>query len=91
MVIKNGSILGNRYEIIGKTSAAQSEAGLALVTTRNAVETCNGQNSGAQATTPEDLVYIDVAGDWSATLEVDFNTNGASNGYYQFFGPTPPT
>ena len=75
-----------KYEIIGKTSAAQSEAGLALVTTRNAVETCNGQNSGTQATTPEDLVYIDVAGDWTATLEVDFNTNGASNGYYQFFG-----
>ena len=77
----------DKYEIVGKTQAAPvSGEGLALITTRNAVETCNGQNSGDQANTPEDLVKIDVDGDWTATLTVDFNQNGASNGYYQFFG-----
>ena len=71
----------------GKTSAAVEEGvGLALVTTRNAVETCNNQNSGDQANTAEDLVYIPVDGDFTATLEVAFDTNGARNGYYQFFG-----
>ena len=77
----------DKYEIIGKTSAAVEEGvGLALVTTRNAIETCNNQNSGSQATTAEDLVYIPVDGDFTATLEVAFDTNGARNGYYQFFG-----
>ena len=77
----------DKYEIVGQSQAAPVQGtGLALVTTRNAVETCNGQNSGDQASTPEDLVKIAVNGDWTATLTVDFNTNGASNGYYQFFG-----
>ncbi len=76
----------DKYEIIGQTQAAQAADGLALVTTRNAVEDCNGQNSGDQANTPEDLITVDVDGDWTATLTVDFSTNGASNGYYQFFG-----
>ena len=77
----------DKYEIVGQASAAPAQGtGLALVTTRNAVEPCNGQNDGDQANTPEDLVKIDVSGDWTATLTVDFNTNGASNGYYQFFG-----
>ncbi len=77
----------DKYEIVGQSQAAPAQGtGLALVTTRNAVETCNDQNSGDQANTPEDLVRIPVNGDWTATLTVDFNTNGASNGYYQFFG-----
>ena len=76
-----------KYEILGQSSAAPAEGvGVALVTTRNAFETCNGQNSGTQATTPEDVVAIPVSGNWIATLKVDFDQNGASNGYYQFFG-----
>ena len=76
-----------KYDIVGQSQSRVAEGqGLALVTTRNAVETCNGQNSGAQAETPEDLVCVPVSGDWTATLEVDFSTNGVSNGYYQFFG-----
>ena len=75
------------FEIVGQNQSRIVEGtGLALVTTRNAVETCNGQNSGEQANTPEDLVKVPVAGDWTANLTVDFDTNGASNGYYQFFG-----
>ena len=76
----------SKFEVIGGTAAIAEGTGLALVTTRNAIETCNGQNSGTQATTPEDLVQIEVSGDWIATLEVDFATNSARNGYYQFFG-----
>ena len=73
------------YEIIGKTNAAQSARGLMLRTTRNAIEPCNGQNSGARASTPEDLVRIPVDGDWTATLRFSFDPT-ANNGYYQFFG-----
>ena len=76
----------DKYEIKGKSSASQNAGGLALVTTRNAIEPCNGQNSGTQATTPEDLVEIPVSGDWIATLKFTFDPSGASNGYYQFFG-----
>ncbi|MBE7007529.1 MAG: hypothetical protein E7424_10410, partial [Ruminococcaceae bacterium] len=76
-----------KYEILGQTQAAVAEGtGLALVTTRNSIETAGGQNSGAQATTPEDLVQVPVSGDWTATLETVFNTNSARNGWYQFFG-----
>ena len=75
----------NAYEIIGKTNARQSASGLMLRTTRNAVEPCNGQNSGAQASTPEDMVRVPVDGDWTATLRFSFDPT-ANNGYYQFFG-----
>ncbi len=74
-----------KYEIVGKTNAQQTGAGLVLKTTRNAIEPCNGQNSGAQANTPEDLVRIPVSGDWTATLRFAFDPT-ANNGYYQFFG-----
>ena len=77
----------DKYEIIAQNQSAVSAGmGLPLICTRNAIETCNGQNSGDQASTPEDLVRIPVSGDWTATLETEFDTNGASNGYYQFFG-----
>ena len=77
----------DKYEIINQTQSAVEEGvGLPLITTRNAIETAGGQNSGAQAQTPEDLVQIAVHGDWIATLEVQFDTNGARNGYYQMFG-----
>ncbi len=76
----------DKYEIKGPVSARQTNDGLTLVTTRNAVEPCNGQNSGAQASTPEDLVEVPVSGDWIATLTFDFSTGSAANGYYQFFG-----
>ena len=75
----------DKYEILGKTNAQQTAAGLVLKTTRNAVEDCNGQNSGAQASTPEDLVSVSVSGDWTATLRFSFDPT-ANNGYYQFFG-----
>ncbi len=77
----------DQFELIGPSqSAIVSGTGLPLIATRNAVETCNDQNSGAQASTPEDLVEIEIEGDWTATLELVFDTNGAANGYYQFFG-----
>ncbi|MBE7007403.1 MAG: hypothetical protein E7424_09735 [Ruminococcaceae bacterium] len=77
----------DKYEIVAQNQSAVSPGvGLPLICTRNAIETCNGQNSGDQASTPEDLVRIPVSGDWTATLETEFDTNGASNGYYQFFG-----
>ena len=75
-----------KYTVKGTSSATQTESGLRLVTTRNAVEPCNGQNSGAQASTPEDLIEVPVSGDWVATLTFDFDQAGAANGYYQFFG-----
>ena len=74
------------YEIIGQTSAEQTEDGLVTSTTRNAIEPCNDQNSGSQATTPEDLIKVSVFDDWAATLTFEFDPASASNGYYQFFG-----
>ena len=75
-----------QYEILGPTAYEQTDNGLVIKTTRNAVEDCNGQNSDSQATTPEDMIKVPVSGDWSATLQFAFDTAGASNGYYQFFG-----
>ena len=76
-----------QYEIVGKTGAQQTADGLVLKTTRNAVEPCNGQNTGDQANTPEDLIRYELDGTvpWRATLEFDFDPS-ADNGYYQFFG-----
>jgi len=71
-----------KYEIIGQTSAAVAADGLALVTTTSGIEPA-GRNITQE---PVDLVQIPVAGDWTATLECVFDTNGAANGYYQFFG-----
>ncbi len=77
----------DKYEIFNQNSAAVKEGeGLTLVATRPAFETCNGQNSGDQATNPQDVVIVPVSGDWEAALEFDFSTGSAGNGYYQFFG-----
>ena len=75
------------YEIVGKTNAQQTNNGLVIKATRNAVEDCNGQNSGDQANTPEDLIRypLTYTVPWTATLEFDFDPS-ANNGYYQFFG-----
>ena len=75
------------YEIVGQVqSEPVQDEGLALICTRNAIEPCKGRNSGDQATTPEDLVKVPVTGDeWTATLQVNFDTNGGSGGY-AFFG-----
>ncbi len=75
-----------KYDIVGQNQSEITSNGLTLITTRNAIEPCKGENEGDQATTPEDLVEIPVAGDWTATLKVDFSEGSASNGYYQFFG-----
>ena len=75
----------DKYEIVGKTSAQQTAQGLVVKTTRNSVEPANGQNSGTQASTPEDLIRVPVTGDWTATLRFAFDPS-ANNGYYQFFG-----
>ena len=75
------------YEIVGRTGAQLTGDGLVIRTTRNAVEPCNGQNSGDQANTAEDLIRYPLLNvvPWAATLEFDFDPS-ANNGYYQFFG-----
>ncbi|MBR4132199.1 MAG: glycoside hydrolase family 3 C-terminal domain-containing protein, partial [Oscillospiraceae bacterium] len=76
-----------KFELVNQAQSAIAEGeGLALIATRPAFEDCKGQNSGDQATIPEDVVKVPVSGDWTATLTVDFDANGARNGYYQFFG-----
>ena len=76
-----------KYEIVNPVQSDVEEGeGLALIATTQAFEDCKGQLSGDQAITPADLVKVPVGGDWTATLETDFDTNGAANGYYQFFG-----
>ncbi|MBR4131941.1 MAG: metallophosphoesterase, partial [Oscillospiraceae bacterium] len=76
----------DKYEIVGPTAYEQTADGLIIKATRNAIEDCKGQNSGDQATTPEDLIEVPVSGNWTATLQFGFDTGDAANGYYQFFG-----
>ena len=77
----------DKYEIVNQSQSDCVEGeGVALIATTQAFEDCKTQLSGDQATTPVDVVKIPVEGDWVATLKVDFSTNGANNGYYQFFG-----
>ncbi len=77
----------NRFNIENQdVSAIREGEGLYMITTKDGFEPANNQLSGDAATTPKDLVLVPVAGDWTATLEFDFSTAGASNGYYQFFG-----
>ena len=72
----------DKYEIVGQSQSEVDEGeGVALIATRNSIEPVKGQNTGEQATTPEDLVKVPVSGDWTASLEVEFGTNSASNGY----------
>ena len=77
----------SKYDVINQRSAQVTEGtGVKLTATRAAFEDCNGQNSGDQATKPEDVIAVPVSGDWTATLRFDFSTGSAGNGYYQFFG-----
>jgi len=72
-----------KYEIAGQSQSAVEEGvGLALVTSQGGVEPAK-QNIAEQDI---DVVKVPVSGDWTATLEVEFDANGAANGYYQFFG-----
>ena len=71
-----------KYEIAGQSqSSVVDGVGLALISTQGGIEPAKQNIAEAD----NDVVKIPVAGDWSATLEVEFDTNGASNGYYQFF------
>ncbi|MBR4131623.1 MAG: glycoside hydrolase family 3 C-terminal domain-containing protein, partial [Oscillospiraceae bacterium] len=73
----------DKYEISGQTESEIDEGvGLALIATQGGVEPAK-QSIAEQDI---DVVKVPVAGDWTATLETDFDTNGAANGYYQFFG-----
>ena len=75
------------FEIINpNASSIRDGQGLYMITTKDGFEPANDQLSGDAASNPKDLVLIPVQGDWEATLEFDFSTAGASNGYYQFFG-----
>ena len=78
----------DQFSIVNNTNnnTIVSGAGLTLTCTRPAFEDCKGQNSGDQATVPEEVVLVPVEGDWAANLAFDFDPSGASNGYYQFFG-----
>ena len=75
------------FEIVNQSASAIREGeGLYMISSREAIEPCNGQNSGDQANTPKDLVKVPVWDDWTATLEFVFDQASAANGYYQFFG-----
>lgn len=77
----------SQFEIVNQNvSEIREGEGLYMITTKDAFEPANDQLSGDAATTPKDLVLVPVGGDWTATLKFNFNQNGASNGYYQFFG-----
>ena len=73
----------DKFAIVGKESAAIVEGqGVTLITSQGGVEPAK-QNI---AETTLDVIEVEVDGDWIATLKFDFDTNGAANGYYQFFG-----
>ena len=73
----------DKFAIVGQqTAAIVAGEGVSLVTSQGGVEPAT-QNI---AETPQDVIEVEIEGDWIATLKFDFNTNGASNGYYQFFG-----
>ena len=73
----------DKFQIVGKESAAIVEGqGVTLITSQGGVEPAK-QNI---AETPLDVIEVEIEGDWIATLKFDFDTNGAANGYYQFFG-----
>ena len=72
-----------KYEISGQTDSELAEGeGLALIATQGGVEPAKQSIAEADI----DVVKVPVSGDWTATLEVEFDANGAANGYYQFFG-----
>ena len=72
----------DKYEIAGQSQSAVEEGvGLALVATSGGIEPAKQNVAEAD----NDVVKVPVSGDWTATLEVDFDANGARNGYYQFF------
>lgn len=77
----------SKFAIINNTNNTHitQNGGLQLITSRPAFEPCNNQNFGSQATTPENVVSIPVAGDWTATLKFIFNNPHNSPGYYEFF------
>ena len=73
----------DKFEIIGQESAAIVEGeGVSLVSSQGGVEPAKQ----SIAETPRDVVEVEVEDDWIATLKFDFTQNGASNGWYQFFG-----
>ena len=73
----------DKFAIVGKESAAIVEGqGVTLITSQGGVEPAKQ----SIAETPLDVIEVEIDGDWIATLKFDFDTNGAANGYYQFFG-----
>ena len=73
----------DKYEILGQSqSEVQPGVGLPLISTQGGIEPAKQNIAEAN----NDVVRVEVSDDWTATLEVQFDTNGASNGYYQFFG-----
>ena len=73
----------DQFQIVGQESAAiVAGEGVSLITSQGGVEPAKQ----SIAETPRDVIEVPVDGDWAATLEFVFNQNGASNGYYQFFG-----
>ncbi|MBE7006165.1 MAG: hypothetical protein E7424_03320 [Ruminococcaceae bacterium] len=73
----------SKYDIAGQSQSDVEEGvGLALVSSQGGIEPAK-QNIAEQDI---DVVKVPVSGDWTATLEVEFDANGAANGYYQFFG-----
>ena len=72
----------DKYEIAGQAQSRVVEGtGLTLISTQGGVEPA--KQSIAEA--DNDVVKVPVADDWTATLEVEFSTGSAANGYYQFF------
>ncbi len=73
----------DKYEIVGQDrSEVEEGVGLALFCTQGGPEPAKRDVAEADI----DAVKVPISGDWTATLEVEFNKNAAANGYYQFFG-----
>jgi len=70
-----------KYEISGQSESEITDAGLPLISRQGGIEPAK-QSIAEQDI---DVVKVPVSGDWTASLEVEFDTNGAANGYYQFF------
>jgi len=76
-----------KYEIVGKTqSEVEAGVGLPLIVTRMSIEPAKRPNT-EEYIGAEDVVEVPVTGDWTATLNFDYDPNngGGSYAFFSFF------